>query len=169
MQTPFARMGWTVYQLARSGAEGKFGLFERSLESGVCRSCVGTIDKMSVFRDDGREQKRRNVMVLPDFLFEYMPDAIRMKGRRLRLEHVLELFNEGYTPEMIVEYFDGPSLTEIQKVIGFYLDNRLEVDAYIKRVAEIEARLECEHPPSAAVLEMRRQMAERDKTCQESS
>ncbi len=108
-------------------------------------------------------------MVLPDFLVEYAPDAIRLAGRRLGLEHVLDLHNKGYSPEMIVTHFDGPSLEEIQKVIEFYCNNRFEVDAYLKRISEIETQLESEFQPTAAQLELRRQMAERFKTRREAS
>ena len=108
-------------------------------------------------------------MLLPDFLTESTPDAIRLTGSRLGLEHVIAPFNEGRSPEMIFQELDGPSLALVYKVIAFYLDNRDEVDRYLEKVAAIEARLESEHSPSAALLEVRRQTEERRKVRLEAS
>lgn len=108
-------------------------------------------------------------MKLPEFLFECTPDAIRLTGSRIGLEHVIAPFKEGRSPEMIFQELDGPSLALIYKVIAFYLENRDEIDNYLERVAAIEARNEAEHPPSTAMIEMRRQAEERRKVRLEAS
>jgi uncharacterized protein (DUF433 family) len=78
-------------------------------------------------------------MTLPDFLTEWPGNEIVLTGHRIGLYHVVTLYNGGYTAEMLVDYFDGPSLPLICKVLAFYLENRAEVDAY---VAACQARID---------------------------
>ena len=62
------------------------------------------------------------------------PDVIRIKGRRLGIEHVLGYYLEGYTPEEITQEYPGLSLEKVYVTITYYLKNREETDAYLKRV-----------------------------------
>ncbi len=85
---------------------------------------------------------------LPPFLrFEPGTDFVRLEGSRIGLTHVVRLYAEGMTAEMILLQFPTLSLPLIYKVLAFYLENQAEVDAY---VAEDTA-------------ELRRQEAECDK------
>src|SRR5262245_50565432 len=40
---------------------------------------------------------------------------------------------EGYSPEMLAEQFPTVPLAHIHKVIAFYLDNKADVDALVKK------------------------------------
>ena len=78
-------------------------------------------------------------MTLPDFLVDHPDGEIRLTEHRIGLFHIVRYYNEGYSPEMLIEQFPTLSLALIHKVIAFYLENRAEVDAY---VANYEAELE---------------------------
>ena len=72
-------------------------------------------------------------MNLPDFLAQDRYGYIHLTGHRIGLRHVVELFIDGYTPELLHDHFPTISLPLVYKVIAFYLENRAEVDAYIQQ------------------------------------
>jgi len=76
-------------------------------------------------------------MHLEDYLDFQGPDTIRIKGHRIGLEHIVERYHEGYSPEQIAQEFPGLSLEKIYAVIAYYLHNRGEVDAYVSRINEL--------------------------------
>ena len=49
--------------------------------------------------------------------FEFEDDAIRIKGHRIWLEHVLEYYLSGYAPEEIAREFPGLSLDKVYAAI----------------------------------------------------
>ena len=63
-------------------------------------------------------------------------DAIRIKGHRIGIEHVLSYYHEGYNPDEIAKEFPGLSLEKIYATITYYLRHRAEVDAYLARLRE---------------------------------
>ena len=80
-------------------------------------------------------------MQLTDYLDIQAIDVIRLKGHRIGLEHIVERYHEGYTPEQMALEYPGVSLEQIYGVIAYYLHNQAEADAYITRIdAEAEAR-----------------------------
>jgi len=97
-------------------------------------------------------------MNLPDFLVEVPLGDIRMRGSRISLYHVISLYKEGYSPERLHEEYPTLSVELIQKVIGFYLENWAEVDAYVARCEAELARLEATTPRVLNWEEMRRKM-----------
>ena len=96
-------------------------------------------------------------MLLKDYLeFESEPrERIRIAGMRVNLEHVLELYKGGMTPEQIYGYFGTwPPLEKIYAAITYYLANKETVEAYLTR---IEATFQQAHEdylrqPEAAVV-----------------
>ena len=63
--------------------------------------------------------------------------VMRVGGTRIRLETVLFAFNEGATPEEIVQDYPPLRLADVYSVIGYYLSRRDEVESYLqKRVRE---------------------------------
>ena len=80
-------------------------------------------------------------MHLEDYLDFQGDDVIRLKGHRIGLEHIVERYHEGYTPEQIALEYPGVGLEQIYGVIAYYLHNQGAVDAYIARIdAAAEAR-----------------------------
>jgi len=70
-------------------------------------------------------------MHLPEFLSTDDAGFIHAKGHRIGLHHVLRLYNEGYSPEMIAAQYPSLPLALVHKIIAFYLENGAAVDAYI--------------------------------------
>jgi hypothetical protein len=50
------------------------------------------------------------------------------------LELVIRAFNRGETPEGIVQAFPTLKLDEVYAVLAYYLQNRPEVDAYMRQI-----------------------------------
>src|SRR5262249_27425669 len=69
------------------------------------------------------------LMTLPGFLVQDPDGFIRLAGYRIGLHHVVRLYNEGYSPEMLLGEFPTLTLASIHEVIAFYLENAAEVDA----------------------------------------
>ena len=108
-------------------------------------------------------------MQLKDYLDFQGPDVIRLKGRRIGLEHIVERFQEGYSPEMIAHYYDIRDLEQVYGVITYYLHNKAEVDGYIERLdryAEEQERL-ADANPSPVTLRLRALKEQREREAQE--
>ena len=73
-------------------------------------------------------------MQLEDYLDFIEADVIRLKGRRIGLEHIVERYQEGLSPEQIAAYFGDLSLEQVYAVITYYLHNQSDVDAYLARL-----------------------------------
>ena len=79
-------------------------------------------------------------MQLEEYLDIQGPDVVWIKGHRIGLEHIVERYQEGFSPEEIALDFPGLSLEKIYAVIAYYLHNQSEVDAYMARVnARVES------------------------------
>lgn len=83
--------------------------------------------------------------------------VIRVTGTRIPLERVIGCYKEGLTPEAIVESYDTLHLSDVYLVIGYYLDNKEEVEEYL-RVQEEEAEkvrrvIEATQPPRPGLKE----------------
>ena len=92
-------------------------------------------------------------MQLPDFLFRPSPEVIRLTGHRIGLEHVVDYYNQGFSPEMLLDQFPSLPLALIHKVIAFYLENQAEADVY---VAKCLAPSDAIPPISPDLVELRR-------------
>ncbi|MGH9831576.1 MAG: DUF433 domain-containing protein [Blastocatellia bacterium] len=62
--------------------------------------------------------------------------VIRVGGTRVRLDTVIFTYNEGATPEEIVEQFSSLKLSDVYAVISYYLQNRHEIEAYLRERQE---------------------------------
>jgi uncharacterized protein (DUF433 family) len=59
--------------------------------------------------------------------------AIRVQDTRVTLDSIVLAFREGASAEEIAERFPVLSLSAVYAAIAFYLQNRAEIDAYLKR------------------------------------
>jgi uncharacterized protein (DUF433 family) len=59
--------------------------------------------------------------------------VMRVAGTRVSLDSVLHAFNEGATPEEIVQDFPTLDLAAVYAVVGYYLQNRVEVEHYLEQ------------------------------------
>lgn len=96
-------------------------------------------------------------MNLPEFLNQTNDGAIHITGHRIGIEDVVHCYNEGFSPELLSAEFPTLSLVLIHKVLGFYLENRSEIDAHLGASAQaIEtARAKGSKGPSLAELSSR--------------
>jgi uncharacterized protein (DUF433 family) len=59
--------------------------------------------------------------------------VLRIAGTRVSLDSVTHAFDEGATPEEIAQDFPTLDLAAIYSVIGYYLQNRAEVEQYLEQ------------------------------------
>lgn len=59
--------------------------------------------------------------------------VLRIAGTRVSLDSVIYAFVEGATPEEIVQDFPTLDLAAVYAVVGYYLQNRAEVEQYLEQ------------------------------------
>jgi uncharacterized protein (DUF433 family) len=57
--------------------------------------------------------------------------VLRVTGTRVSLDSVIFAFNEGATPEEIVQQYPTLDLKDVYAVISYYLQNLTEVENYL--------------------------------------
>ena len=102
-------------------------------------------------------------MQLEAYLDFVGPDEIRLQGHRIGIEHVIECYKSGYSPEQIADTFPGVALEQVYAAITYYLHAQAAMDAYSQRQ---EDRCERHYrawaaQPSAAIVRLRRLLAQR--------
>jgi uncharacterized protein (DUF433 family) len=66
--------------------------------------------------------------------------GLRVGNSRVLLEIVLRAFQDGATPETIVQRYSTLALPDVYSVVAYYLRHRGEIDKYLtQREAEAEA------------------------------
>src|SRR5437660_918886 len=73
-------------------------------------------------------------MQLEDYFDEISPDEIRLRGHRINIEHIVERYEAGMTPQQIVADLPSLSLEEVFGTLTYYLHNQAAVDAYLLRL-----------------------------------
>ncbi len=72
--------------------------------------------------------------------------ALRIGNSRVLLELVIRSFEDGATPEAIVQQYPTISLADAYSVIAYYLRHREEIEAYLaareQKAAEVRKRIE---------------------------
>ena len=94
-------------------------------------------------------------------------DDIRIKGTRIGIESVLdEYVNYNQTAEAIAERFHTVTLEQVYATILYYLQNREKIGGYLEDYLEYcrKSREEYEKNPPPVVLRLRKILAERQKT-----
>jgi uncharacterized protein (DUF433 family) len=59
--------------------------------------------------------------------------VIRVGGTRVTLDTVISAFQEGATPETIVQQYPSLDLADVYTVIGYYLRRPVEISTYLRR------------------------------------
>jgi uncharacterized protein (DUF433 family) len=73
-------------------------------------------------------------------LFEDGQGGLRVNGTRVLLERIIRAFEDGATPEGIVQSYDTLRLPDVYAVLTWYLHHKAEVEQYLhKRAVEAEA------------------------------
>ena len=102
-------------------------------------------------------------MQLEDY-FEFLgPNEIRIKGHRVGIESILRKYLAGRTAEDIARDYDTLRLVDIYATITYYLQNKAEVDAYLRRNEQLitEQMARSDANPPAVVLRLRELREER--------
>lgn len=71
--------------------------------------------------------------------------VMRVDKTRVPLETIVFAFSRGATAEEIVQQYPAVSLPEVYLVIGYYLQHRDEVDAYVAAGREHAAQIRREN------------------------
>ncbi len=81
-------------------------------------------------------------------LCEDADGALRVGGSRVLLELVIRAFQDGATPEAIVQRYDTLKLADVYAAITYYLRHPTEITAYLDRreqlAAEVRERIEAQ-------------------------
>lgn len=81
----------------------------------------------------------------------------RVTGTRIPLERIIECYKAGLTPEDIVDAYDSLRLSDVYTIIGYYLDHKEEVEAYLREqdeeAEEIRRMIEAAQPPRPGLRE----------------
>ena len=106
-------------------------------------------------------------MQIEDYFNFLAEDDIRIKGTRIGIESVLdEYINYNQTAEAIAERFHTVTLEQVYATILYYLQNREKIGGYLEDYLEYcrKSREEYEKNPPPGVLRLRKILAERQKT-----
>lgn len=91
---------------------------------------------------------------LPPFTMDDM-GSIRIGDSRVLLEIVIRAFQNGASPEIIVQNYSTLLLADVYRAIGYYLNHQSEVELYLEhrdRIAqEVEQRLTEIQPDLSAI------------------
>jgi uncharacterized protein (DUF433 family) len=91
-----------------------------------------------------------NIQADPIPLREEASGALRVGGTRVLLELVIRAFEDGATPETIVQRYTTLRLPDVYAVIAYYLRHRSEIDEYLRRreqqAVEVSQRIAATQP-----------------------
>lgn len=97
-------------------------------------------------------------------LFDDGHGGLRVGASRVHLEHVIQKFDEGESPETIVGHYETLELKDVYAVLAYFLHHEAEVRAYIARqdaradaIREEIERLQLDRPTLRSRLLARRQ------------
>ena len=95
-------------------------------------------------------------MQLEDYFeFHTAPvEYIRIKGTRIDIDFVIEMYLAGKTAEQIAARYSTVELVQVYATVTYYLQNKAEVDGYLARrekIAEAFYQESLKQPPSEAV------------------
>ena len=75
------------------------------------------------------------------------------------MELVIHAFLQGETPEGIIDSYPTVKLSNLYAVLAYYLDHRVEVDAYVRQAdqdaARIQQEVEVDYSPETLRLRAR--------------
>ncbi len=102
-------------------------------------------------------------MILPDFLTRDQFGEISLTGHRIGLYTLVRCYQAGAAREQIAAQLPSLPLDLIDAVRVFYLENQVEVDAYVKAcAAEIERQASL--PPGPGVRKVRQLLETRQSS-----
>jgi len=83
-------------------------------------------------------------------LFDDGQGGLRVTGTRVLLERIVHAFEDGATPEGIVQSYDTLHLADVYAVLAWYLRHKEEVEGYLNNRADeadaIRRKIEANQP-----------------------
>jgi uncharacterized protein (DUF433 family) len=76
------------------------------------------------------------ILALEVPLFDDGQGGLRVSGTRVLLERIVHAFEDGATPEGIVERYDTLHLADVYAVLTWYLRHKANVDDYLRKRAD---------------------------------
>ncbi len=101
-------------------------------------SALGTIALYQVL---GISAVRLQVTTEAPPLCEEADGSVRVGGSRVLLELVIRAFEEGATPEVIVQRYDTLKLADVYAAITYYLRHPAEIASYLERREQLSAEV----------------------------
>lgn len=89
--------------------------------------------------------------------------VLRVGNTRVSLDSVVIAFNEGATPEEIVQQYDAVSLADLYAVISYYLQHQSKIDAYLTKRQEQRDQMRRETEARFSPLGIRQRLLARRK------
>jgi len=89
--------------------------------------------------------------------------VLRVGDTRVSFDSVIIAFNEGATPEEIIQLYDVLLLADVYAVIGYYLDHLGEMDAYLSRRSEQRQQMRSELESRHSLIGIRQRLLARQK------
>lgn len=108
---------------------------------------------------DGIMLETEDIMILPEFLSQDADGYIHVAGHRIGLQDLVYYYNEGHSAEALWEMFPTLTLALIHKLIAFYLEHRMDVDAYVARGEAEMAQQRAAATNGPDLAELRRRLA----------
>lgn len=68
-------------------------------------------------------------------------DVVRVSGTRVTLQSVIHAFQDGASPEEIIDRYPVLPLADVYATIAYYLRHRADVDAYLAEEAAAAAAM----------------------------
>jgi uncharacterized protein (DUF433 family) len=78
-------------------------------------------------------------------IYEDDSGALRVGDSRVLLEIVIRAFQDGATPETIVQRYPTLDLRDVYAIVAYYLRHREEVEAHLERRERIAQQLAGQH------------------------
>src|SRR5437660_12528446 len=69
--------------------------------------------------------------------------ALRVGASRVLLELVIRAFQDGATPETIVQRYSTLTLSDVYAVVAYYLRHRIQLEEYLARCEEQAQEVRC--------------------------
>src|SRR2546421_12702298 len=99
---------------------------------------AGFVEQSIILKEIRRRNERRRQMAFPvqseaPPMREESDGTLRVGSSRVLLELVIRAFEDGATPEAIMQRYETLSLPDVYGVIAYYLRHRQAVEAYLAR------------------------------------
>jgi uncharacterized protein (DUF433 family) len=97
--------------------------------------------------------------ILPEFLSQDSGGYIHVAGHRIGLQDLVYYYNEGHSAEALWDMFPTLTLALIHKLSAFYLEHRVDVDAYVAGCETEMAQQRAVATSGPDLAELRRRLA----------